>query len=75
MILKLIVYLKINYFQIIIFGFFILVYSVSMLFPSLLSKEYNFLKKHAHGYDFVIKINEIKRKYKIDQDEKILYSH
>ena len=66
---------KINYFQIIIFGFFILVYSV-YAFPSLLSKEYkdNFLKKHAHGYDFVIKINEIKNKYKIDQDENILYS-
>ena len=66
---------KINYFQIIIFGFFILAYS-AYAFPSLLSKEYkdNFLKKHAHGYDFVIKINEIKSKYKIDQDENILYS-
>ena len=66
---------KINYFQIIIFGFFILTYSV-YAFPSLLSKEYkdNFLKKHAHGYDFVIKINEIKKKYKIDPDENILYS-
>ena len=61
--------------MLIIFGFFILVYSV-YAFPSLLSKEYkdNFLKKHAHGYDFVIKINEIKSKYKIDQDENILYS-
>jgi len=66
---------KINYFQIIIFSFFILAYSL-YAFPTLLSKEYkdNFLKKHAHGYDFVIKINEIKSKYKIAQDEHILYS-
>ena len=67
---------KINYFQIIIFGFFILAYSV-YAFPSLFSKEYkdNFLKKHANGYDFAIKLNEIKKKYKIDENEKILYSH
>ena len=67
---------KINYLQILFFGFFLLAYSV-YAFPTLLSKEYkdNFLKKHAHGYDFVIKINEVKSKFKIDEDEKILYSH
>ena len=67
---------KINYLQIILFGFFLLAYSV-YAFPTLLSKEYknDFLKKHANGYDFAIKLNEIKKKYKIDENEKILYSH
>ena len=74
LILKLIVYLKNKLFSNYNFWFFYTSYSV-YAFP-VFSKEYkdNFLKKHAHGYDFVIKINEIKSKYKIDQDENILYS-
>ena len=40
-------------------------------------KDYKifFLSKHANGYDFALKINDIKKKFNLKDNEKILYTH
>ena len=67
---------KVIYLQTILFGFFIFFYTMYAL-PSLISKNYreNFLKKHSNGYDFTVKVNAIKNKFDLKNDEKILFEH
>lgn len=70
------IFKKLIYLQVILFSSFLLIYTI-YAFPTLISKNYkeSFLKKHANGYDYTIKINEIINSYNLTSDEKILYSH
>lgn len=67
---------KLIYIQILVFTLFILAYTFYSA-PTLFSKDYkkNFLIKHANGYDFALKIKEIKKQLKLKNNEKILYTH
>ena len=67
---------KIIYLQTILFGFFIFFYTIYAL-PAIISQNYreNFLEKHSNGYDFTVKINTIKKKFDLKNDEKILFEH
>ena len=66
---------KMIYIQTLIFGFFLIGYSIYAS-PALLIKDYkkNFLIKHANGYDYTLRINDIKKKLELKNDEKILYT-
>lgn len=70
------IFKKIIYLQTILFGFFIFFYTIYAL-PAIISKNYreNFLEKHSNGYDFTVKINAIKKKFDLKNDEKILFEH
>ena len=67
---------KLIYLQTIIFSLFLIGYSIYAS-PVLILNDYKnlFLSKHANGYDFAIKINDIKKKLELKGDEKIFYSH
>ena len=71
-----IIFKKLIYFQTIIFGIFLVAYSIYTV-PALMLKDYKnfFLSKHANGYDFALKINDIKKKFNLKDNEKILYTH
>lgn len=64
------------YFQTTIFLFFLVCYSIYSI-PSLFFEKYreNYLRKHANGYDFIKKINNIVIKNNFSSNEKILFSH
>ena len=67
---------KAVYLQTILFSFFIFFYTMYAL-PAIISKNYreSFLKKHSNGYDFIVKINTIKKQFNLNNDEKILFEH
>lgn len=67
---------KLIYIQIFIFTLFLIGYTFYSA-PSLFLKDYKktFLTKHANGYDFALKINQIKKKLNLKNNEKILYTH
>jgi len=66
---------RLIYIQTLIFGFFLIVYSIYTL-PVLILKDYKkfFLIKHANGYDYALRINDIKKNLELKNDEKILYT-
>ena len=66
---------KLIYIQTLIFGLFLISYSIYTS-PVLILKDYkkNFLSKHASGYDYALNINDIIKKLELKKDEKILYT-
>ena len=66
---------RLIYIQTLIFGFFLIIYSFYTS-PVLILKDYkkNFLTKHASGYDYALRINDIIKKLELKNDEKILYT-
>jgi len=64
------------YFQTFVFGVALVgfcIYSAPTLFSSFYKDSY--LTKHANGYDFIKKINKLKKDNNFTEKEKILFSH